>query len=134
MWRSKPIGLSPDYLHKACIWCYQLHTGLLNGWFLQPCRASQTASVSDICSKQGHQYKDKCELNNIGATFHILLTSTSTGYEVSEEQNQEKSCPRPGLVGVYLFLRASCHFSHIRLCVTLWTVAHQVPLSMGFSR
>ena len=27
----------------------------------------------------------------------------------------------------------SC-FSHVRLSVTLWTVAHQAPLSMGFSR
>ena len=27
----------------------------------------------------------------------------------------------------------SC-FSRIQLCVTLWTVACQVPLSMGFSR
>ena len=26
------------------------------------------------------------------------------------------------------------HFSHVRLSVTLWTVAHQAPLSMGFSR
>ena len=27
------------------------------------------------------------------------------------------------------------HFSHVQLCAaTLWTVAHQVPLSMGFSR
>ena len=25
-------------------------------------------------------------------------------------------------------------FSHVQLSVTLWTVAHQVPLSMGFSR
>ena len=25
-------------------------------------------------------------------------------------------------------------FSHIQLFVTLWTVAHQAPLSMGFSR
>ena len=25
-------------------------------------------------------------------------------------------------------------FSHVRLCVTLWTVACQAPLSMGFSR
>ena len=27
-----------------------------------------------------------------------------------------------------------CHFSHVQLLVTPWTVAHQVPLSMGFSR
>ena len=26
------------------------------------------------------------------------------------------------------------HFSHFRLCVTLWTVARQAPLSMEFSR
>ena len=29
---------------------------------------------------------------------------------------------------------ACCHFSHVRLFVTLWTVAHQAPLSMGFFR
>ena len=27
----------------------------------------------------------------------------------------------------------SC-FSHVQLCATLWTVAYQAPLSMGFSR
>ena len=26
------------------------------------------------------------------------------------------------------------HFSHVQLCGTLWTVALQTPLSMGFSR
>ena len=26
------------------------------------------------------------------------------------------------------------HFSHVQLCATLWTVALQAPLSMGFSR
>ena len=26
------------------------------------------------------------------------------------------------------------HFSRVRLCATLWTVAHRAPLSMGFSR
>ena len=25
-------------------------------------------------------------------------------------------------------------FSHVRLCATIWTAAHQAPLSMGFSR
>ena len=25
-------------------------------------------------------------------------------------------------------------FSHVRLCATPWTVAHQVPMSKGFSR
>ena len=26
------------------------------------------------------------------------------------------------------------HFSHVRLFATLWTIAHEAPLSMGFSR
>ena len=26
------------------------------------------------------------------------------------------------------------HFSHVRLCAALWTVACQAPLAMGFSR
>ena len=26
------------------------------------------------------------------------------------------------------------HFSHVQLFVTPWTIAHQAPLSMGFSR
>ena len=26
------------------------------------------------------------------------------------------------------------HFSRVQLIATLWTVAHQAPLSMGFSR
>ena len=28
----------------------------------------------------------------------------------------------------------ACALSHVQLFVTLWTVAHQAPLSMGFSR
>ena len=32
-----------------------------------------------------------------------------------------------------LLLLLSC-FSHVRLCATPWTAAHQAPLSMGFSR
>ena len=30
--------------------------------------------------------------------------------------------------------RVLSHLSHVRLFATLWTVAHQAPLSMGFSR
>ena len=26
------------------------------------------------------------------------------------------------------------HFSHVQLCVTLWAVSHQTPMSVGFSR
>ena len=36
-----------------------------------------------------------------------------------------------------LNLRYACllsHFSHVQFFVTLWTIAHQSPLFMGFSR
>ena len=39
--------------------------------------------------------------------------------------------------GLGSFTQQTCvlsHFSHVQLCVTLWTVAHQAALSMGFSR
>ena len=37
----------------------------------------------------------------------------------------------------YLLKKFACmisHFSHVLLFITLWTVSHQAPLSMGFSR
>ena len=33
-----------------------------------------------------------------------------------------------------LLLLLLSHFSHVRLCVTPWTTAHQAPPSMGFSK
>ena len=37
-------------------------------------------------------------------------------------------------ISSYIYVCVLSCFSHIRLFVTLWTVAHQAPLSMGFSR
>ena len=37
----------------------------------------------------------------------------------------------------YLFLMSACmlsRFSHVQHFVTLWTIDHQAPLSVGFSR
>ena len=31
-----------------------------------------------------------------------------------------------------IYITMQCHFSHVWLFATPWTVAHQVPLSMGF--
>ena len=36
--------------------------------------------------------------------------------------------------GAPMLLLLLSHFSRVRLFVTLWTVSHQAPLSMGFSR
>ena len=35
---------------------------------------------------------------------------------------------------LFLLLPLLSQFSHVRLCATLWTAAHQAPLSTGFSR
>ena len=35
---------------------------------------------------------------------------------------------------VFVVVIVLSRFSHVRLFVTLWTIPHQVPLSMGFSR
>ena len=37
------------------------------------------------------------------------------------------------LMNLLLLLLLSC-FSHVQLCVTPWTAAHQAPPSLGFSR
>ena len=34
----------------------------------------------------------------------------------------------------YIYMKMLSHFSHVQLFATLCTVAHQAPLSMGFSR
>ena len=39
----------------------------------------------------------------------------------------------PKKEGIYTHVCMLSHFSRVRLFVTLWTVAHQVPLSIGFS-
>ena len=46
-----------------------------------------------------------------------LITSSQTSF-------QGKGC------GACMLSR----FSHVQLCATLWTIARQAPLSMGFSR
>ena len=34
----------------------------------------------------------------------------------------------------FTFCICACVLSHVQLCATPWTVAHQAPLSMGFFR
>ena len=36
--------------------------------------------------------------------------------------------------GIYTMMCMLSCFSHVQLLETLWTITHQVPLSMGFSR
>ena len=46
--------------------------------------------------------------------------------------NHEGEGPSTWFPGLCMLLLS--RFSHVRLCGTLWTVAFQAPLSMGFSR
>ena len=56
----------------------------------------------------------------------ILIVTRKDGYEHC------KNTPVSYSWGIYnMVLR---HFSHVWLFATLWTVAHQAPLSMGFFR
>ena len=48
--------------------------------------------------------------------------SLGSGWEIGEE------------VSSFVYARGLSHFSGVRLHATLWTVAHQAFLSMGFSR
>ena len=43
-------------------------------------------------------------------------------------------CLKVFFYSVMLCLYVLCHFSRVPLSVTLWTVARQAPLSLGFSR
>ena len=50
-------------------------------------------------------------------------------------QDQVKGIIKTRLMGLYLFQWCHAvlsHFSYVRLFLTLWTVACQAPLSMGF--
>ena len=40
----------------------------------------------------------------------------------------------PSQITIYAHLYIVCMLSHVQLFVTLWTMAHQAPLFMGFSR
>ena len=72
----------------------------------------------------GMQFKT-CELFIFGI-FHLIFSDYSWPWvtETIESETMDKRL---------LLLLLSC-FSHIQLCVTLWTAACQAPQSIGFSR
>ena len=74
----------------------------------------------------------------------LLLSRISRVRPCATPQSTRLLCPwdSPGKntgVGCHFLLKCmhACmlsRFSHVRLCATLWTAAHQAPLSLGFSR
>ena len=61
----------------------------------------------------------------------VRRTWECTVHRVTESDTTE--APEHARLRFRLLLLLS-HFSHVQLCATPWTAAHQAPLSMGFSR
>ena len=57
------------------------------------------------------------------------MGSQSVRHDLATEQQQNTTQPL-----LLLLLLLLSRFSRVRLCVTLWTAAHQAPQSLGFSR
>ena len=90
---------------------------------------------------------------NTGVSCHLLLQGmhacqvasvVSNSVRPHGQQPTRLLCPQDSLskstgVGCHFLLQCmhACmlsRFSHVRRCATLWTAAHQAPLSTGFSR
>ena len=74
-------------------------------------------------------------------TFTLYLNDLScsrTHKPISGRACVENRCPIDQLLDTSVLLSTCvcvhCHFSRVQLFATLWTVACQTPLSMGFSR
>ena len=78
------------------------------------------------------------KLQNMGRRGHCV-TAIITWVEVTIIKNQRSQTRyysrtniNPALITMLLLLLS--HFSHVRLCGTPQTAAHQAPPSLGFSR
>ena len=70
-------------------------------------------------------------------TGNLRELRKSTKYSMTDFVTLQKRCC--AIQGTSIILPVCCacvlsHFNRVRLFVTLWTAAHQAPLSMGFSR
>ena len=70
--------------------------------------------------------------------FKYITFLNLINIDISQKSCQISECKKEKLIeneqGRWLFPVRLSHFSHVWLFVTPWTVAHQAPLSMGFSR
>ena len=63
-----------------------------------------------------------------------LLHWKADSLPLSHLESQESQVALLYFAGEESLVLVPSRFSHVRLFATLWTVAHQAPLSMGFSR
>ena len=64
--------------------------------------------------------------------FSFLGSKITADVDCSHEIKRHLLLGRKAMTSLGSILLS--HFSRVRLCATPWTVAHQAPLSMGFSR
>ena len=87
-------------------------------WAFLPVMTSVSLQLHRFCTS------DFLEFDNF-PTFWLYTSSVSTGHCILSES------------GIFLKALRACllsRFSHVWLFATLWTIACQAPLSMGFSR
>ena len=73
-------------------------------------------------------------LGSIGSQSQTRLSHWSTHMYIHVCMLSHFRCVQLKHTHMYIHVCMLSRFSRVRLCATLWTVAHQAPLSMGFSR
>ena len=66
--------------------------------------------------------------------IQMNIISTTVGKNSLEEMESSLQSTKESKYSVCVYVYALSHFSHFQLFANLWTIAHQAPLSMGFSR
>ena len=72
------------------------------------------------------------KLRKVGGPFQT--PSLLQSHNPPDSLQTHYALQRAGELSIWSYMGVCCHFSHVRLFATPWTVACQAPLSMGFSR
>ena len=105
---------------------------------LPPCPRTLMLLVLWLHTWTGAHTEAFLDLQPANGRLWDFLTSVITAWANSYSKSQSVNVPSSPFpfLHIHLCLRRAVlrHFSHVWLFATLWTVAHQAPLSMGVSR
>ena len=102
-------------------------------WSLVVCCPSDPLQFSE--SQWNHYIWEVCSADQWGA-LKMAMTAAGIGQQKGPSfclQHSTTHHTTKASLSI-TFTRVCCHFSHVWLFVTLWAIACQVPLSLGFSR
>ena len=90
----------------------------------------QDPQLQNLCSKCKPTYRK--------ILLAIIRQTWTRGWEIRSRAQSSRNTPGPShsmdyMRGTLLHMHA-CALSHVQVFLAPWTVAHQAPLSMGFSR